>query len=172
MPSYRIFFRSGKFIEGRHAFDAQDDGAASMMAELLYEACSDRCNHFELWRGATKILPANQATPPVTSMVEQDVVCQHEELIRESTWTVAQSQHLLMRIRQLTGEGRLPSGDAAADLEQQRRLRMKAEELRMVAGQVRNPMLPPFYLRLAEDYELLAELVTTPPSGREKLPEL
>jgi hypothetical protein len=56
MPDYRVYFRGAAFIHGRHDFVAEDDVAATVMAELLYEACSDRCERFELWRGAAMML--------------------------------------------------------------------------------------------------------------------
>jgi len=36
---------------GRHDFEAEDDRAAMILAEVLCDACSDMCGFFELWQG-------------------------------------------------------------------------------------------------------------------------
>ena len=51
MATYRIFFRNSSGIVGRHDFIADDDEAAVAMAEVLCDACSDRCDSFGLWIG-------------------------------------------------------------------------------------------------------------------------
>jgi hypothetical protein len=164
MPDYRVYFRGPAFIHGRHDFAAEDDAAATVMAEVLYEACSDRCEHFELWRGTTMIYPITpEQPPPSLAMNESQVVAlrqeavrRNEELIRDSHWTIAMSKHLLKRIRELEGEGILRP-DAASDSARQRRLRMKAEELRTAADQMTHPTKQLYYRRLAENYDALAE---------------
>jgi hypothetical protein len=164
MPDYRVYFRGPTFIHGRHDFEAEDDAAATVMAELLYEACSDRCEHFEVWRGATMIYPIAWEEPqPCATMIKsqivalrQETVRQNEELIRDSHWTIAKSKHLLTRIRELEGQGVLRR-DAASDAARQRRLRMRAEELRAVADQMSHPMKQVYYRRLAQNYEALAD---------------
>jgi hypothetical protein len=164
MPDYCAYFRGTAFIHGRHDFEAEDDAAATVMAELLYEACSDRCEHFELWRGATMIYPIAWGDPqPSATMIKSQVVAlrqeavrRNEELIRDSRWTIAKSKRLLQRISELEGKGVLRQ-DAASDAARQRRLRMRAEELRAVADQMTHPMKQLYYRRLAENYEALAD---------------
>ena len=45
---YRIYFRDAAGISGRVDFDAEDDRVAMTTAELLADACSDKCGGFEL----------------------------------------------------------------------------------------------------------------------------
>jgi hypothetical protein len=176
MPDYRVYFRGPAFIHGRHDFVAEDDVAAMVLAELLYEACSDRCEQFELWRGATMIHPSEHPQPSATWLhsqvvaLRQETVRRNEELIRDSHWTIARSTQLLDRIREMEGEGVLPP-DPVSDSARQRRLRMKAEELRAVADQMTHPTKQLYYRRLAANYEALAEHDAGAASIRRKLGE-
>jgi hypothetical protein len=88
--------------------------------------------------------------------LRQETVRRNEELIRDSRWTIARSTQLLTRIRELEREGVLRP-DPVADSARQRRLRMKAEELRTAADQMAHPMKQLYYRRLAANYEALAE---------------
>jgi hypothetical protein len=164
LPDYRVYFRGPALIHGRHDFEALDDAAATVMAELLYEACSDRCERFELWRGATMIYPIAPVGPPRSAAIgespivalRQEAVRRSLELIRDSHWTIAKSMQLLLRIRELEDAG-IPPPDAASDSARQRRLRMKAEELRAAANEMTHPMKQLYYRRLAANYEALAD---------------
>jgi hypothetical protein len=164
MPEYRVYFRGPAGIHGRHDFEAEGDPAATVIAELLYEACSDQCEHFELWRGKIMIYPFALSGPPASGAIvwssivalRQEIVRRNEELIRDSHWTIAKSKQLLMSIRELEGKGVLPK-DAASDGARQRRWRMKAEELRTAGDQMTDPARQRYYRRLAANYEALAD---------------
>jgi hypothetical protein len=164
IPDYRVYFRGPALIHGRHDFEAEDDLAATVMAEVLYEACSDRCEHFELWRGAIMIYPIALVGPPRNAAISEssvvalrwEAVRRNEELIRDSHWTIAKSKRLLTRIRELQREGILPRY-AGSDSVRQRRLRIKAEELRAAADDMTDPKRQIYHRRLAMNYEALAE---------------
>jgi hypothetical protein len=50
MPVYRMYFwlRDHGEIPCRDDFKVDDDAAASLVAHVLYNACSDVCDYFEL----------------------------------------------------------------------------------------------------------------------------
>lgn len=164
MLSYSLYFRDEREIVGREDFEASDDDDALAMAELLYEACSDHCESFELWQGKRHVnssLSASLALRQRKSVFEitahiQERLRQREEAIRDSRWRIAESRRLLERIHQLEVQGLAPGAGPPADPERARRWRMKAEELRTVAEQMKNPTAKGSYLRLAETYETLA----------------
>jgi hypothetical protein len=97
--SYRIFFRAQGAIVGRDDFEAESDQTATIIAEALCHACSDRCDSFELWQG-TRAVNARHA-----SLVQvdggrltagmQDAVVKHQQLLRDSLWPIAKSRRLL-----------------------------------------------------------------------------
>ena len=98
MATYRIFFRNSSGIVGRHDFTADDDEAALAMAEVLCDACSDRCDSFGLWIGDHCI--AEQPRPlTVDAILEnrQAAVIEHEEAVQRSQWSISNSERLLAR---------------------------------------------------------------------------
>lgn len=108
MGSYRIYFhgRSGS-IQGRDDVDAEDDRSAVIMAELLWEACSDVCETFEVWQGIRRVdEPCTARSRPslgarqVTARM-QEALIRREEAIRDSRWAIARSQRLLERMDRL-----------------------------------------------------------------------
>jgi hypothetical protein len=50
-----MYFQNKGKIDGREDFEADDDVAAIRIARVLYDACSDVCDHFELWQGTHQI---------------------------------------------------------------------------------------------------------------------
>jgi hypothetical protein len=50
MSAYRAYFRASDKICGREDFEADDDVAEIRIARVLYDACSDVCDCFELWQ--------------------------------------------------------------------------------------------------------------------------
>jgi len=60
MISYRLHLRQGPQIIERRDFHAENDGLAMSAAVLVFEACSDRCDGWELWDGTRPV--ANQQT--------------------------------------------------------------------------------------------------------------
>jgi hypothetical protein len=102
--SYRIFFRAQGAIVGRDDFEAESDRAASMIAEVLCDACSDRCDSFELWQGSRPVGARHASLVRIdagrlTAQMQEEVA-QHEELLRDSRWIIAKSKRLLAVTRQ------------------------------------------------------------------------
>ena len=106
MGPYRLYLYGGGDIRGRHDFDAEDDVGAVKVAELLFEACSDRCSAWELWQGARVVhISPKPCLPPlalgyVTHRMQQSVL-DSEELILCSKWAIATSRRLLDRYQDL-----------------------------------------------------------------------
>jgi hypothetical protein len=101
MPVYRMYFwfRGYSQIPCRDDFKVDDDVAASRVAHVLYNACSDVCDYFELWQGDRPI-SAGQAyrqRARLGDLIEahQNVVIEREEHIRQSRSLIAQSRRLI-----------------------------------------------------------------------------
>ena len=103
MTSYRMYFRSddkpGVAIRGRDDFEAHDDVEATRVARVLFDACSDGCQSFELWSGDRQIR-AQQPHHSVASLdslinAHQELALEREEVIQRSRWSIARSQRLL-----------------------------------------------------------------------------
>ena len=105
MSIYRVYFREASGIVGRHDFVAWDDQEAVSMADILCDACSDRCSSFEVWEGGHRILAPR--TPRFRAGVEgiqerrQEAVIEHEDAILRSQWAVARSKRLLEHLTEL-----------------------------------------------------------------------
>ncbi len=104
---YRVYFRHRQFgIVGRDDFSAEDDRAATALAEVLCDACSDICDHFELWQGVRRVGTCHRggcANPDARQLNEQAqaVIAEHEERLLDSRWAIASSQRLLESLRHL-----------------------------------------------------------------------
>ena len=116
MARYRVYFVNwNASVAGRDDFDAEDDAQAAVIARLLRHACSDRCAGFELWQGARRVdtlLPKGFDTKRLSSRL-QDIVLERELALRDSRWSIADSQrlleqthHLLERTARTPGEAR------------------------------------------------------------------
>ena len=114
--SYRVYFRSSAGgIQGRDDFEAEDDRAGTLIAEILCEACSDIADGFELWQGVRKVVTACGRTPATSESASQisarmqESVIQREEMIRDSMWMIARSKRLIERMQRLVDEARRES---------------------------------------------------------------
>jgi hypothetical protein len=101
---YRMYFRDAAGISGRVDFDAEDDRQAMTTAELLADACSDRCSGFELWQD-TRQLCDRRTLPPLQPITlselterRQAIVIETEETIKNSVFVIANSRRLLERL--------------------------------------------------------------------------
>jgi hypothetical protein len=106
MRSYRVYFRTAwGTIGGRDDFMAEDDGTALSIAAMLYDACSDVCETFELWDGIRRVdIAARSGTALTVEQMDEDlegIVLEHEIALRDTIWAVAQSRRLLERTQQL-----------------------------------------------------------------------
>ena len=113
-----LFLDVKSCISARDEFEAEDDQRAIMIAGLLYDACSDRCTGFELWRGASRLLPPRNEQPakPVCNLAElrldlQTIVLEREEILANSHWLIAKSKRLQARIAELQGSPPATAGD-------------------------------------------------------------
>ena len=99
MTAYRIYFYINGEIHGRQDFEADGDVAAIRIARVLYDACSDLCDRFELWQGKRQIYarqPHHQRAN-LADLIEdhQRVTIEIEERVRQSRWMIARSQRLI-----------------------------------------------------------------------------
>ncbi len=111
MVPYRIYFRSQSgSIVGREDFHAESDGAATLLAGLLGEACSDMCDSFEVWHGTRRVaapftvLAPRQASARQITAKMQESILRHEESIQKSKWAIARSRRLLERMQKVEAE--------------------------------------------------------------------
>src|SRR5439155_11507546 len=108
MATYRIFFRNSSGIVGRHDCTADYDEAALAVAEVLCDACSDRCDSFGLWIGDHCIAEERPRPLTVDAIIEnrQAAVIEHEEAVQRSQWSISNSERLLARIAELGAQSR------------------------------------------------------------------
>ena len=108
MRWYRIYLygMSGSLL-GRDEFEAGDDRSAMAAAEQLWDACADVAARFELWDGARRVdtefskMPCPTVSAEQVMMAAQISLVRHEEAMRRSFRTLACSERLLQRIREL-----------------------------------------------------------------------
>src|SRR5262249_21927719 len=98
--TYRTYFLLDDRIHGREDFQADDDVAAIRIARVLYDACSDVCEAFELWQGRREIRAAQQphhVTARLADLIEahQRVTIDREEAISQSKGMIARSRRLI-----------------------------------------------------------------------------
>jgi hypothetical protein len=98
MAAYRVYFRSDDgFIRGREDFDADDDVTALVMAETVFEGCSDTVQYFDLWCGERVVLEPRPGPLALLDVIEQRQrhIVEMEENIRDGAWAIASSRRLL-----------------------------------------------------------------------------
>jgi len=101
--SYRLYLLGDDgIIRGYFDFAAESDKAAYELAELAFDACSDRATHFELWHDSHLLSLA--APPPMTTTQQvlvsrQAQIVAFEERMRDSRWAIATSERLLARLK-------------------------------------------------------------------------
>jgi len=119
---YRLYFIGGDgLVVGQYDFPAESDGAAVEVAQLVFDAVSDRALRFEVWHGARLVDPGEREAAPRTleqvAAERQAQVVELEERICDSKSVVASSRRLLERLKALkplTTTQRAP-GPAAGD---------------------------------------------------------
>ena len=98
MAEYRIYFVSTTTICGRHDFSADNDQSAIQIAHLLFEACSDGCQSYDLWQGDRRVAIPRLFVPLTfneLSAAQQECAVDTEERIVRSEWSIAKSRRLL-----------------------------------------------------------------------------
>jgi hypothetical protein len=100
-----LFFDDG-IVCGRFDFQADDDHRAAETAEILFQACSDRCESWGIWEG-NEFLSSGplrlSARLLASDLAErrQENIAQCEETILNSEWVVASSTRLLAELDKL-----------------------------------------------------------------------
>jgi hypothetical protein len=105
MRTYRLFFYDHHMV-GQFDFAADHDDEATATAEILFDACSDRCEYWELWEGNVFL-----ASGPMKIRLRgwlsdfterrQENIAECEEAILQSTWAIASSERLLAQLGKL-----------------------------------------------------------------------
>jgi hypothetical protein len=103
MSAYRMHFQLAGHIYGRENFEADDDVAAIRVAGVLYNACADVCDGFELWQG-TRQIRVRQAPDERAGLADlvqnhQRIVMEVEERIAQSGWMIARSHRRIKTLR-------------------------------------------------------------------------
>lgn len=101
-PLYHLYFLGEDGImRGSFRFWAKSDEAAYELAEVAFDACSDRAVQFELWHGSRRIRSTSIVTLVEVITNRQAEVVALEEKIHDSRWAVAKSERLLEHLKHL-----------------------------------------------------------------------
>jgi hypothetical protein len=87
--------------------EAASDQNAIQIAHLLFDACSDDCNFFDLWSGARHVAIPRLFVPKTfdeLSEVLQERTLDAEERISHGEWLTARSRRLLESVESKTVE--------------------------------------------------------------------
>lgn len=99
---YRLHFLDDtRSVLGLYDFPADTDDDALEIAQLTFDACSDRAKSFEVWHGARLVASAGGTSAATLEQVvtaRQIQAVELEERIRDSKWAVASSKRLLGRL--------------------------------------------------------------------------
>ncbi len=110
MADYRIFFLDDRgSIIARDEFSADFDGAAVVVSDGLFDACSDHFGGYELWSGSRRVTSVGSeavslwrgASPNEISQSIQLVIAERERVLLDSGWTIARSTRLLAEAKKL-----------------------------------------------------------------------
>jgi hypothetical protein len=111
MHTYRFYFYDDHTTRGRFDFQADDDDRAVEAAEILFEACSDRSQSWEIWDGDMLILSGPQIlekplrAADLSTQRQQNII-ECEEAILNSEWAIASSKRLLAELNKLKGSAK------------------------------------------------------------------
>lgn len=83
---YRLYFWAAGRIVGRQDFDAEDDRAAGAISAQLFDACSDKCEGYDLWSGQRRVPvgsppPLKRVSLDELSAIHQETILRVEEII-------------------------------------------------------------------------------------------
>jgi PAS domain S-box-containing protein len=105
---YRLLLldESGAIL-GRDDFDAGDEPDAVVIADMLYDACADRCARFELYQNG-RHLDLSSRNRPFESPEQirartQEIVLEREQALYDSGMAIAESKRLLERLSDIRG---------------------------------------------------------------------
>jgi hypothetical protein len=111
MRTYRLYLFNDHVICGRFDFQADNDHRATEVAEILFDACSDRCRSWEMWEENVFLAagPRKLGTPVRASDVAEQIqesIIQFEETVLLSKWAIASSERLLAELGNLKASRR------------------------------------------------------------------
>ena len=117
MAAYRLYFLDAKgAIQARQDFAAESDIQARTISGAVYQACAECYQDYELWQARRCLGRGNGNSHTVFAQMPEDSearvqtrVLELEELLLNSHWRVARSEHLLATTdtlrRSLDGNG-------------------------------------------------------------------
>jgi hypothetical protein len=117
MAAYRLYFLDAKgAIQARQDFAAEDDREAMTIAGLLWQACVDCYEGYELWQRTRRVARArvdsNPASPPAIDHIGREMrqrLLELQEALLSSHWRAAHSAALRAATealrRRLAGSG-------------------------------------------------------------------
>ena len=129
MPTYQILFTDNKgFMLAEDEFVAAHDGAATLIAKWLFEACSDLyANYVLLWRAGRRFKHLPKVSPTAgtktinreTIRIAQEIALERELVLRDSRSRLAASQRFLQensKLSQLLGPPRAGAAERESSL--------------------------------------------------------
>jgi len=107
---YRLYLWRNEHIQAGQNFPAANDAVALEIGSIIYEACSDVVDGWEVWRGRDRVPPklATNVGESLAEVVEfrQKHLAELEEIMQSSFACLRESRRLLDRLCQLGGGGR------------------------------------------------------------------
>lgn len=101
-PPYHLYLLGEDGImRGSFEFWVESDEVAYELAEIAFDACSDRAVQFELWCGSRRVRPTSIVTLVEVITNRQAQLVALEEKMHDSRWAVAKSERLLARLKNL-----------------------------------------------------------------------
>lgn len=91
-------------IRACREFEAQDDDDALAVAAVIYEACSDRWDFYELWEGTRHIYPQKlrrDLSAGAMHAKQPDAVAETGMPLLNSDSIIAETRRLLMRLGEI-----------------------------------------------------------------------
>jgi hypothetical protein len=112
MPTYRIKFLDGDDnVRGHHDFIAERDASAILIADWLFEACSEVYQDYELWCGPRYFIPLTKMGISGASLAfrsdreemhsVQEIVIDMERMLLDSAQIIARSRRLMQATAKL-----------------------------------------------------------------------
>jgi hypothetical protein len=117
MATYRFRFfddDAAHSMRGQFDFQVGDDVEAVETAEILFDACCDRCQSWEIWEGEVLFVSGPQGIGQRFCASDfakrrQQSIIGYEQAILDSDWAIASSERLLAELDKLKASRRRAS---------------------------------------------------------------